>query len=265
MVITVTRLRTSITGKGLNVQNTLLPVADVNALGFLWLRCQFGSSVPALATLQAFIAHYSTYYPTNKMLVILPYTAVGATVTAYAARLQEAGFVDIECGNENDDAGVTVAQFKTFCNTIRAQVGRSVRLHGPSGLNYTTLQSHITANMDVDGISWHDYGVAPEDVPARFDLIKTKVRRDVLMSEVSYEPLAVYSTHPTSALDAITRYTTAMGDRPWIWYDGPNSQAEVDGGSNRGLFGSADGYATFTVRTTLCTAYASAIGITLAP
>ncbi len=261
-MVTRTQLRTAFRGPGLNVQNTLLPVVDLNALGFKWVRCQYGSSLPALATLQAAIAHYGTYYPPSKMLVIQPYSAVEADVTAYANRLVAAGFTDIEAGNENDDVGITVAQFKTFLARIRAAVGRGVRLYGPSSLNYNTCKTHITAGLDCF-LCWHDYGVKPEDIPARFDALLGYVRRDVLMTEVSYEPGAVYAGHPTSALDFISRMYAAMGDRPWIWYDGPNSEAEVLSGDNRGLFGSADGYNTFTVRTTLCLDYAAAIGATL--
>jgi hypothetical protein len=235
-------------GPGLNTHGQRLNLDALHAIGINWVR----GDLPPNQTedqVRAFVKHYFGF----PILWTIPQTVEDPiTLTKNLIRW---GITDVEPANEPEqgifnpegkvwspsDAG------KWFSAVQKAAKGK-LRLYGPSMGRWDPayIKAFLRGNTPT-GISFHGYYSTPQDLEAIMYECKGRFGLPGICSEVGFPshlgtmPYALGGNSAARFLEL----KRVMGDLPFCWYDGPNSNSDP----TVGFFDSADGGATWTVPT----------------
>lgn len=232
MIAALTQAANPFAGMGVNTHGQFLPIDKLKAIGCRWVRCE----VPVTESTMERIQPVVRYYRDGGLAQYWTVLQTDANAVATVRILIRCGVREINLGNEPDLADFNPGQKswlgyrygQWFASVVRG-IGfhKGVRFWGPETSTWSPqyITDAIRGGMKAGGISFHGYHVA--DLAGVYD---SAVRKWGVAAVT--ENAVLDGTDPALWLVSVGM---VMGTRPWVYYDGPETDA-------RGLFAHTSGY-----------------------
>lgn len=217
---------------GLNCHGERLPVEDIRALGFSWVRLDLPGNQYTLERLRSLVAYYRDF----GQLWILPQTAPDPQETARV--MADAGITEIEVFNEPDLNRISAPTYASVFKAIQAAVVGKVRLYGPSLCTWSSRRSYLDACLDrgvkPDVLTFHGYHQQTPQRLAQWVGEAKSYGLPVVVSELGYPyylgDMAYRARMRDTLGDLFVKTRNALKGTPWCWYDGPNPSIRENSG-----------------------------------